>query len=93
MIPKMRYIPIPPPLKMPNKNFLWQRYSKGEKLIPTYDPFFLKSKVIPPPPRPQEPRSIKQGGIDRSDIIFFVVIIGAFLISVICSIVFNPSTH
>lgn len=68
---------IPPPPRQ-NKNKLWDRYSKGEVLKPTYEPIDLRSN-IPPPPRPQEPRSITEGKLSLIDIIVFAICFIAML--------------
>lgn len=51
-------------------NTIWNRYSKGEILKPTFDRVKPKLPVsnIPPPPEPQKPKMVKQG-IDPSKVI------------------------
>lgn len=79
MIPTMRTV-IPPPPKRKN---LWERYSSGENLKPTYSKRIITSKMPPPP---QMPRSVTQGGLDLQDkIIFSITLIIILTIGIYCS--------
>lgn len=71
---------IPPPPKK-NKNKLWERYSKGEKLQPTYNT--IHSKVIPPAIHAHKVEKSKD-----SVIIFFITfMIIMFTVSVLCLLI------
>ena len=73
-IPQFRSL-IPPP---PKKRNVWDRYSSGEKLMPTYNKVYPESRILPPqPPEPQEPRRINYGvmnGLEK--IILLMILIG-----------------
>lgn len=61
---------------MRNKNKLWQRYSRGEKLNPTYNSPQIKTNLIIPgsPPEPQQPKKITYGGLGLLDKIISVIV-------------------
>lgn len=75
----------PPPLK---KKSIWERYSNGEILIPTYDKVLPKSIIRAPErtPSPQEPRRIQYGKLDKSEIKIFLlgVFVFGFVVACMC---------
>ncbi|MGI9582642.1 hypothetical protein ACR1PO_15715 [Chryseobacterium sp. RRHN12] len=83
-IPPHRNAP-PPPSK---KKSIWERYSNGEILIPTYDLVLPKSIIRTPEriPSPQEPRRIQYGKLDKSEIKTFLlgVFVFAFVVTCMC---------
>lgn len=63
---------LPPP---PKRKSAWQRYTEGERLIPTFERIVPKSNVIPPPPKPQEPKRINYGLYDVEKFGFIITLI------------------
>lgn len=72
-----RMLPAPP---KQNKNRLWDRYSKGEILKPTYN--MLISNIPPPVPKHQIPRKIRENGsIDTSFLHIILILIVAIIVA------------
>lgn len=81
-IPNMGRTIAPPPRQ--NKNKLWERYSKGEVLKPSYNIIEIKSKVPLPPPTILKSKFVtqKSGSIVYlylMVIVFIVIAISIFL--------------